>query len=111
MTMFYPDRHAVPRIAAKRFVAPTYDVDHDKLTESLPPVLAVEAIDWHPEGEYPIDNPNDVLIAELEDQFRYNNERAVHKIRNFAALPCETTSQRHSLLACLIAESPTIINQ
>ena len=70
----------------------------------------VDAVDWRLEGEYPHENPNDVLMSELENQFRYNNERAINKIRNFTALPGETTSQCQSRLALLIAENPIMVH-
>ena len=50
------ERFAVARVAAKRSVVPTYDMDHYKLTEGVRAVLAIEAIEWHPEGVSPIDN-------------------------------------------------------
>ena len=65
-----------------------------KLTEGTPKVLEVEAIDWRPAGDFLIENPFDVLMLELESQFRYNNDRAVGKIHNFTAVPGESTSQR-----------------
>ena len=48
-----------------------------KLTEGTFEVLAEPAIDWRPEGEYPINDPYDVLMAELDDKFRYDNVKAV----------------------------------
>ena len=110
MTKFCPERDAVARVGYQRSKPPTYDAEHNKLTEGVPEKLAVEAVDWRPEGEYHIDNQYDVLMNEPETQFRYNNERAIHEIRSFTALPRETTSQRHSRLACLIAENPTIVH-
>ena len=90
--------------------APTYDVNQVKLTEGTPEVLEVEAVDWRPAGDFPIENPFDVVMLELESQFRYNNDRAVGEIRNFTAIPCKSTSQRHSRLARLMAENPTILH-
>ena len=49
-------------------------------------------------------------MSELANQFRYNNERVVNEIRNFCALPGETTNQRHSRLARLIVKNPTIMH-
>ena len=66
----------------------------------------MEAIDWRPEGVYPIENPYDVPMGKLEIQFRCNNERAVQEIWNSTALPGETTSQRHSRLARLFNHCP-----
>ena len=73
-------------------------------------MLEVEAIDWRLAGDFPIGTPFDVLMLELESQFRYNNKRAVGEIRNFTAIPGESTSQRHSRLARLMAENPTILH-
>ena len=73
-------------------------------------MLEVEAIDWHTRGDFPIENPFDVLMLELESQFRYNNNRAVGEIRNFTAIPGESTSHRHSTLARLMAKNPTILH-
>ena len=74
-------------------------------------MLVVAAINSRTQGEYPIDDPYDVLMSELENQFRYNNKRAVLEIRNFTALPGETTSQRHSRFARLLAENPRVMTQ
>ena len=49
-------------------------------------------------------------MLELESQFRYNNDRAVGDIRNFTAILGKWTSQRHSRLARLLAENPTILH-
>ena len=46
----------------------------------------------------------------LKSQFRYNSDRAVGEIRNFTAVPDESTSQRHSKLARLMAKNPTILH-
>ena len=48
-------------------------------------------------------------MLELESQLGYNNDRAVGEIHNFTATPGELTSQRHSRLARLMAENPTIL--
>ena len=96
MRQYFSKRDASARVAYKKSKAPTYDVNRVKLTEWTPEVLEVEAIDWSPTGDFPIENPFDVLMLELEVQFRYNNERAVEEIRNFTAIPDESTSQRHS---------------
>ena len=90
---------------------PTYDDDHVKLTEGTLEVFAFAAVDLRPEGDYPIDDAYDVLMSELEDWFRCNNERAVLEICNFTALPGETTSHRHSRLARFKAENPTVMTQ
>ena len=50
-------------------------------------------------------------MSELENKFGYNNERAVNEIRNFTALPRETTSERHSRQVRLIAENPIIVHR
>ena len=60
-------------------------------------MLEVKAIDWRLAGDFPIENPFDVLMLELESQFQYNNDRAVGEIRNFTAIRVDLTSQRHSL--------------
>ena len=49
-------------------------------------------------------------MLELESPFRYNNDRAVGGIRNFTAVPGESTSQRQSRLAHLMAKNPTILH-
>ena len=49
-------------------------------------------------------------MLELESQLRYNNDRAVGEIRNFTAVPDKSTSQRHNILARLMAENPTILH-
>ena len=49
-------------------------------------------------------------MLELESHFRYTNERVVGGIRNFTAIPGESTSQRHSRFARLMAENPTILH-
>ena len=49
-------------------------------------------------------------MLELKSEFRYNSDQAVGKIRNFTAEPGETTSQRHSRLARLMAENLTILH-
>ena len=56
-------------------------------------MLEVESIDWRPAGDFPIENPFDVLMLELESHIRYNNERAVGEICNFIAMPGKSTSQ------------------
>ena len=56
---------------------PTNDAYNNKLTEGVPEKLASEAIDWRPEGEYPIENLFVVMMGEMEDLFRYSNEGAV----------------------------------
>ena len=73
-------------------------------------MLEVEAIDWCPARDFSIEKPFDVLMLELESRFRYNNDRAVGEIRNFTAIPGESTSQRHSTLARLMAVSRTILH-
>ena len=73
-------------------------------------MLEVEAIDWRPAADFPIENPLDVFMLELESQFRYNNIQTVGEIRNFTAIPGESTSQRHSRIAQLVAENPTILH-
>ena len=99
MTKFFLERHAFERVEAQRSKPPVYEDNHKKVTERAPAKRAVEAVDWPPEGEYPIEISCDVLMSELANQFRYSNERAVDKIRNFTALPGETTSQRQVCLA------------
>ena len=87
MRHYFPERDVLARVAYKKSKAPTYDVNQVKLTEGTPVVLEVEAIDCRPAGDFPIENPFDVLMLELESQFRYNNERAVGEIRNLTAIP------------------------
>ena len=80
----------------RRSIPPVYDDNHNKTTEGTlakPAVEAVEAVDWRLEGEYPYENPFNVLMSELENRFRYNNKRAINEIRNFAAFPRKTTSR------------------
>ena len=110
MRQYFSERDASARVACRKSKAPTYNVNRVQLTEGTPKVLAVEAIDWRPAGDFPIENPLDVLMLEFEVQFRYNNKRAVGGIRNFTAIPDESTSQRHSRLARLMAENPTILH-
>ena len=74
-----------------------------KLT--APEVLEVEAVDRRPARDFPIENPFDVLMFELESQIRYNNDRAVGDIRNFTAVRGDSTSQRYNRLAPLMAET------
>ena len=81
-----------------------------KLIEGTPEEPEVEAIDWRPAGDFPIENPFDVLILELESQFRYNNKRAVRGIHNSTTIFGESTSQHHSRLARLMAENPAILH-
>ena len=49
-------------------------------------------------------------MLELKSKFRYNNKRALGGIRNFTAILGESISQRHSRLARLMAENPTILD-
>ena len=65
MKRFCPEREAVPAVASKRSKAPTYDEDHNKLTDGTPEVLAVAALDWRPQVEYPIDDPSAKTTSEL----------------------------------------------
>ena len=66
MRQYFPERDASARVAYKKSKAPTYNVNRDKLTEKMPEVLEVEAIDWRPTGDFPIENPFDVLMLEHE---------------------------------------------
>ena len=96
MRQYFPEGEALARVAYKKSKAPTYDVNRVKLTEGTPQFLEVKVIDWRSTRDFPIENPFDVLMLELESQFRYNNDRAVGEIRDFTALRGEWTSQRHS---------------
>ena len=66
MRQYFQERDASASVAYKGSRAPTYDVNSVKLTEGTPGVLEVEAIDWRPAGDFPIENPFDVLTLELE---------------------------------------------
>ena len=96
MRQYFLERDASARVAYKKSKAPTYNINRVKLTEGTPEVLEVKKIDGRPAGDFPIENPFDVLMLELESQFRYNNARAVGKIRNFTAVLGKSTSQRHN---------------
>ena len=82
MRQYFSKRDASARVANKKSKAPTYDVNLVRLTEGTLEVIEVEAIDWRSARDFPIENPFDVLMLELESQFRYNNERAMGEIRN-----------------------------
>ena len=69
MTMHFPERKAVARVANARSRPPTYDANHVKLREGVPEKLVVKAFDRRPEGVYPTENPCDVLMGGLEEQF------------------------------------------
>ena len=73
-------------------------------------MLEVKPVVWRRAGDFPIENSFDVLIFELEVQFRYINERAVEEICNIAAIPGESIFQLHSTLARLMGENPTILH-
>lgn len=109
-TKWYRERHAAACVAYKRQRAPTNDSQGNKLTAGVREELAVEAVDWRPKGVHPFENPFDVLMFELEEQFRYNHNCTVGEIRNFTAHLGETSAQRYSRMARLIAENLTIIN-
>ena len=85
MRRYFPERDASARVAYKKSKAPTYNAHRVNLTEGTPEVLEVEAVDWRTEFDFPIDNPFDVLMLELESQFRYKNDEAVGEIRNCPA--------------------------
>ena len=92
MRQYFPERDASARVAYEKSKAPTYDVDRVKLTQRTSKPLEVKAIDRRTARDFPIDNPFDILMLELESQFRYNNDRALGEIRNFTAVPGESTS-------------------
>ena len=110
MREYFPERDASSKVAYKKYKSPTYNDNRVKLTEGTPVVLEVEAIDWRPTSDFPIENPFDDLMLEFVGRFRYNNDRAVGNIRNLTAVPGESTNQRHSTLARLMAENPTILH-
>ena len=56
MTKWILERQAVTRPAYKHYKPPTYGPYKVKLTEGVPKVLAIEAVDCRPEGNYPIEN-------------------------------------------------------
>ena len=66
MQQYFSKRDASATVAYKKSKAPTYDVNRVKLTKGTPEVLEVEAIDWRPAGDFPIENPFDVLMFELK---------------------------------------------
>ena len=74
MRQYFPERDESARVAYKQSEAPTYDVNNVKLTEGTPEVLEVEAIDWRWAGDFPIENPFEDMMLELESECRYNND-------------------------------------
>ena len=69
MRQYFPKRDASPTVDYMKSKALTYDVNWVKLTEGTPEVLEVEAVDWRPAGDFPIENLFDVLMLELESLF------------------------------------------
>ena len=51
MVSFFPEREAIPSMAYKKSKSPTYDDDHNKLTEGTRDKLAVPPVDGLPEGD------------------------------------------------------------
>ena len=77
MRQYFPECDALARVAYQKSKAPMYDVNRVELTKGTSEVLEVKAVDWRPAGDFPIENPFDVLMLELESQYRYNNDRVV----------------------------------
>ena len=68
MTKWFPERQALTRVGYKHSKPPTYGPDNVKLREGVLEVLAIQAEDYRPEVNYPIENSY-VLMAKPEDEF------------------------------------------